>query len=181
MIDKVIKKLKELKVENCEMSHELIKREPDSIMPVTSTLPNDSIYLRGNLCKKDKRNHLGCAHTMCRSTAINLIDDLIKQFPQTKKMGKDYISSIKTIEWDIIQIDTKRQDAELIHANISKKICETPNADLDTKSNLNTQLDQAANNINKLINEHNKENEKIKKLHSNLINQLTTMIDTQIE
>lgn len=172
----VVEELAHLRVDNCMMTHELIKREKNSIMPLAPQLLCDCPYWRGSLCDKKKRSHLGCAHTGYRVMAKNMISGLAREVPVVEEIAEKYINDLNIIEWDIIQIDNKRQDAELAHAHISKKICETPADDKKQKSNLTEQLNNAAKDVDDLIQNHNSQNDKLRKLQKSVANNISQII-----
>lgn len=169
-----IEKIEHFSITNCEMTHELIKREENSIMPLPGITANDSIYLRGNPCEKGKRDNLGCAHTGTRLNLIEIIKDLIKEYPIFESIGKNFILDIKKIEWEIIELDTQRQNVELAHANISKELFQLPQNSEEQQTELNKQLEKITTDRDSLILQHNQKNEKIKIIREELLKSLNT-------
>ena len=172
----IVHRLEGLRVDDCRMAHEIIKREKGSIMPLPPASGSDAAHYRGSLCDPKSRDHLGCAHTMCRARARELIAKLARDFPFVGETASAYIDDLKRIEWAIIEIDTQRQDAERAHADLSKSLCESGPISTEQEREWNERLASAARDIDTLIETHNARNDELRGVQKALVGKLSAMV-----
>lgn len=168
----VVEEMKGLRIEDCEMAHECIKREPGSLMPLAAPAFCDADFLKESLCPPEKRDHLGCAHTNYRQKATYLLEDLARAFPPAAAAARTFTAGLREIEWEIIQIDTRRQEEENARGHLAKALCEADPEKRREREELAMGLEKAEGSIRELIHAHNRQNDRLRRLREELVREL---------
>ncbi len=120
----------------CGMRHEAVQRVAGSIEP----LPNEIVdhgFLRCEYCPRERRQkHVACAHTNARNVMLDAVRTLQDddKLPVDQRRPQDLTQlndDLVQLDVSIFQLDQRRSDIELEHAEIARQVCQAQAAGRD--------------------------------------------------
>ncbi|MEM7111473.1 MAG: hypothetical protein AAF614_03520 [Chloroflexota bacterium] len=102
----------------CCMRHEKIRREPGGINPLQNAAVEHGL-LRGAYCSSQIRaKRLACAHTLARTRLLQMLDEIPAEACLLEQVLV-WKEKIYQLDLAIIDVDWRKSDAELAHAQQS--------------------------------------------------------------
>ena len=165
MIDQIRKELENFEFIHCGMAHEKIQRESDGISPLHDCAADHGLK-RVTYCNAQVRSRrMGCAHTTARIKFLEILDKVPKTGLSSEKV-EAWKQQVSDLDFAIIQVDQRKSDSELQHAQKSIELCDSPTKQAEISADLHK--------LNKVID--NQINE-----HGNYLNQLKSLRDEVLE
>ncbi len=156
---RLYEQIAELKVVKCRLTHERVKIDPQTKLPIPHVLPDT--YARIGLCSPEERKiRLACGHTMARyllQEAVTIMD------------GDESAlrSELDEVTNKIHSLDHQKGDAEKYFAQLVEQKC------------VQKELESAAAQIEEIEIQHTDCVEKIGKLRNKILDRMKIVIERE--